>query len=105
MPEQPEGAEPGTELVADEELLAAVPLALSALKEITPEATIGEPIGHVVEGPGVLSLLFETRLAGYPGWHWTVTVGRADDSDEPTVLEAELMPGEARNVISSFTRR
>src|SRR4051794_14789364 len=64
-------AEVEAELVADEELLAAVPLALSALAEITPEATIGEPLGYIVEGPRVLSLLFETRLSGYPGWRWT----------------------------------
>lgn len=76
------------------DLLAAVPLARAALAEITPEATIGEPAGHVVEGEGVVSLWFEASLAGYPGWHWTVTVGRADDDAQPTVLEAELMPGD-----------
>lgn len=86
-------AEAEAEPVADEELLAAVPLALSALAEITPEATIGEPLGYIVEGPHVLSLLFATRLSGYPGWRWTVTLARTDDA-EPTVVEAELMPGE-----------
>jgi len=89
-----EDAEPAEPLVADPELLAAVPLALQALREITPENTIGEPLGHVVEAPGVVSLLFASRLSGYPDWHWTVTVGRASDDDEPTVLEAELMPGD-----------
>lgn len=78
-----------------DDLLAAVPLARAALAEITPEATIGEPIGHVVEADGVVSLLFASSLAGYPGWHWTVTVGRADEDAQPTVLEAELMPGDA----------
>ncbi|KQR54041.1 hypothetical protein ASF88_04175 [Leifsonia sp. Leaf336] len=76
------------------DLVAAVPLARAALAEITPESTIGEPLGHVVEGEGVVSLHFASSLAGYPGWHWTVTVGRADDDAQPTVLEAELMPGD-----------
>ena len=76
------------------DLVASVPLARAALTEITPESTIGEPLGHVVEGEGVVSLHFASSLAGYPGWHWTVTVGRADDDAQPTVLEAELMPGE-----------
>ncbi len=76
------------------DLIAAVPLARAALAEITPESTIGEPLGHVVEAAGAVSLLFASNLAGYPGWHWTVTVGRADDDAQPTVLEAELMPGD-----------
>jgi hypothetical protein len=76
------------------DLIAAVPLARAALAEITPEASIGEPLGHVVEGEGAVSLWFAASLAGYPGWHWTVTVGRADDDAQPTVLEAELMPGD-----------
>ncbi|MET0976188.1 MAG: DUF3027 domain-containing protein [Leifsonia sp.] len=80
--------------VADEVLLAAVELARTALTEITPADTIGEPVGHIVEGDKALSILFETRLAGYPGWHWTVSLGRVDEA-EPTVLEAELMPGES----------
>lgn len=76
------------------DLTAARSLARAALVEITPEATIGEPFGHVVEEEGVVSFLFESRLAGYPGWRWTVTVGRAAEDAEPTVLEAELMPGD-----------
>ncbi|UAJ78529.1 DUF3027 domain-containing protein [Leifsonia sp. ZF2019] len=77
-----------------EDLLAAEPLARRALAEITPEATIGAAAGHIVEGEAVVSLLFEAKLAGYPGWRWTVTIGRADEDAAPTVLEAELMPAE-----------
>ncbi|MCC4249725.1 MULTISPECIES: DUF3027 domain-containing protein [Microbacterium] len=81
------------EPVADERLLHAHDLALAALHEITPADTIGPAAGHVVEDDDVVSLRFHTRLAGYPGWHWTVTVAVVDDA-EPTVLEAELLPGE-----------
>ncbi|MET0726258.1 MAG: DUF3027 domain-containing protein [Leifsonia sp.] len=93
-PSEPVVDEETPEPVADEVLLAAVELARTALTEITPADTIGDPVGHIVEGDKALSILFETRLAGYPGWHWTVSLGRVDEA-EPTVLEAELMPGES----------
>lgn len=80
--------------VPDSVLLASVDVARTALLEITDAATIGAPAGHVVEGERVLSMLFECTLPGYPGWHWTVTMSRIDDESEPSVLEAELMPGE-----------
>jgi hypothetical protein len=79
--------------VPDAELLAAVELARAALLEITPAETIGEPAGSTVEGERVLSLLFANTMPGYPGWYWTVTLARVEDA-APTVLEAELMPGE-----------
>lgn len=81
------------EPAADERLLAAHDLALAALREITPADTIGPAAGYTVEEGGAVSLRFHTRLAGYPGWYWTVSVAVVDDS-EPTVLEAELLPGE-----------
>lgn len=92
MPELGDDVTPAVQ--ADPELIAAVPLARGALAEITPESTIGEPLGYEVEESGAVSLFFECRVPGYPGWHWTVTVGRAGDDAEPTVLEAELMPGD-----------
>jgi hypothetical protein len=81
--------------VADEVLLKAVDVARAALAEITAAATVGAPAGHIVEGDGVLSLLFENTLPGYPGWYWTVSLSREPGSDEVNVLETELMPGEA----------
>jgi hypothetical protein len=79
--------------LADPVLLDARDLALSALREVTPESTVGEPAGYRVEAEGVVSLRFENRLAGYPGWFWTVSLARLDDA-EPTVLEVELLPGD-----------
>lgn len=86
-------AETAPALVADEQLLASHDLARSALLDITPESTIGDAAGYTVEGEHVLSLRFENRMLGYPGWFWTVTIARVEGS-EPTVLETELMPGE-----------
>ena len=93
--EAPEAAAPEAELTADPELLGAVELARAALFAVTPEATVGPVVGHIVEGEHVLSLLFDSALPGYPGWRWSVTIARLDGEAEPSVLETELMPGEA----------
>ena len=68
-------------------------LARKALLEVTPESTVGQQVGTVDEGDGVVSVLFSNRMPGYPGWRWTVSVAQVE-GDEPTVLEVELMPGD-----------
>lgn len=68
-------------------------LARAALREITPASTVGDYIETVDEGDGVVSLLFASAQPGYPDWRWTVSVARVE-GEEPTVLEAELMPAE-----------
>jgi len=68
-------------------------LARAALAEITPVDAVGAYIGQVEEDGGAVSLLFEAAMPGYPGWRWTVSIATVEDA-EPTVLEAELMPGE-----------
>ncbi|MBN9178875.1 MAG: DUF3027 domain-containing protein [Microbacterium sp.] len=78
---------------ADERLIGAHDLAVAALREITPAATIGEPVGYTLEDGGVVSLRFANTMEGYPGWFWTVSVAVVEDAD-PTVLEAELLPGD-----------
>ncbi|MFD4958399.1 DUF3027 domain-containing protein [Microbacterium sp. NPDC058389] len=77
----------------DPSLFEAHDLALAALREITSEASIGEPADYRVEPDGVVSLRFANRLPGYPGWFWTVSLARVEGS-EPTVLEVELLPGD-----------
>lgn len=81
------------EPVADERLTGAHDLALSALHEITAPDTVGPPAGYTTEDDGAVSLRFHTRLSGYPGWFWTVSVAVVDEA-EPTVLEVELLPGD-----------
>lgn len=68
-------------------------LGRASLLEITPAATIGEPAGSIDEGDGVITLYFDTTMAGYKGWRWTVSIARIEGG-EPTVLETELTPGE-----------
>ena len=72
---------------------SAFEVAYAALLEITPVETIGDPAGEVSEGDGVVSVLFECAMPGYPGWKWTVSVASLPDA-EPSVLEVELMPAE-----------
>ncbi|MGF3056842.1 DUF3027 domain-containing protein [Microbacterium sp. YY-01] len=90
---EPENTAAVAATVSDEQLRAAHDVALAALYEITDEATVGEAAGQSVEPDGSVSLLFTNRLPGYPGWMWTVTVTSVDGA-APTVLEAELLPGE-----------
>jgi hypothetical protein len=85
--------EPGADaVVPDERLLAAHDVALAALHEITRPETVGDPAGYAVEPDGVVSLRFANRMPGYPGWFWTVSLAVVEGA-EPTVLEAELLPG------------
>jgi hypothetical protein len=68
-------------------------VALAALLEITDESAIGAPAGQTDEGDGVVSVLFDSAMPGYPGWKWTVSIAQLADT-EPSVLEVELMPAE-----------
>jgi hypothetical protein len=79
------------------ETLMAAPerfvVARDALLEITAESTVGELMSETVADDGVVTMLFASTMAGYPGWHWTVSVAELP-GEEPTVLEAELLPGD-----------
>lgn len=68
-------------------------LARTALLDITTAETIGEPAGSVDEGDGVISVYFDTTLAGYKGWRWTVSIAHVEGAGA-TVLETEMTPGE-----------
>jgi len=81
-------------LAPDEVLLASRDLARAALAEITDPRSIGADAGYEIHEAHVLTLYFECRLEGYPGWRWAATLARADELTEPTVLEVELLPGE-----------
>ena len=78
----------GEQAVGDAESVSRV-----ALAEIAPEGTVGALIDSTSVEDGVLSLNFVSTLSGYPGWHWSVSVAELP-GEAPTVLEAELMPGE-----------
>jgi hypothetical protein len=68
-------------------------LGRNALLDITTEETIGERLGSLDEGEGVVSVFFATNLSGYPGWRWTASIANIP-GEGPSVLETELIPGE-----------
>ncbi len=80
-------------LEADPVLLASREVARGALAEITDAQTIGADEGHEVHEQHVLTLYFECRLPGYPGWRWAATLSRVDEDSPVNVLEVELLPG------------
>jgi len=67
--------------------------ARDALAEITAAGTFGELLSETAEDDGVFTMLFAATMGGYPGWHWTVSLAELP-GEEPTVLEAELLPGD-----------
>lgn len=78
----------------DELAAGAVEAAHAALIDEVGAAVVGQPLGVVAEGEGVVSHYFECMQAGYPGWHWTVTIAHAPGTDAVTVDEIVLLPGE-----------
>jgi len=72
---------------------SAVDVARAALLEITQESSIGALVSEQSEGEVVSTVRFASTMLGYPDWFWTVSVAQLPD-EEPTVLEAELLPGE-----------
>lgn len=78
----------------DPRLLGARDLAREALAEITEPNTIGGDAGHEVHDEITVTLYFESKLPGYPGWRWAAALAKVSDEDPINVLEVELLPGE-----------
>ena len=66
---------------------------LAALSEITREGSVGDFLGRIDNEDGSYALIFACLLSGYPGWQWNVSLAEVD-GDDPTVIEAELLPTE-----------
>ena len=74
----------------------------AALVEIARSAAIADSgdasrVGDLVEievtEETVTALTFESRLPGYVGWRWVVTVAQVDAESNPTVCDVVLLPG------------
>ena len=101
-------ARPRSASAADDALAAAVELARAAAVETAGDpALVGDHLGAAPEpvapvtgevAPEVLGSVlthtFASRLPGYVGWHWAVTVARFPGDDAVTVDEVVLLPGE-----------
>ncbi|NEK57666.1 DUF3027 domain-containing protein [Geodermatophilus sabuli] len=89
-------------------LSAAVDLARAAAVETAGSADlVGDHLGVTAEqpegavGPDATALLgevvthsFASRLPGYVGWHWAVTLARVAGDEQVTVDEVVLLPGD-----------
>ena len=68
-------------------------VARAALAEFTAAGDVGDLLEEQTSDDGLSTLSFATTQLGYPGWRWTVAVAELP-GEEPTVLEAELLPNE-----------
>jgi hypothetical protein len=95
--------------VPSDALADAVELARAAAVESAGDPQlVGEHLGTTAE-PGTLATdavpvevlgellthTFASRLPGYVGWHWAVTVARVPGEDAVTVDEVVLLPGDS----------
>lgn len=79
----------------DATLAAAVDTAREILVEAVGADAVGEHAGVQAEAERVVTHFFESRQAGYAGWHWAVTVVRAPRQKLVTVNEVVLLPGDS----------
>lgn len=83
-------------------VLDAEPQARAALEAEVGAGSVGDPIGAYVEDEYVATYRFTATMAGYPGWHWAVTMAEPAPGDQSTrpeesgvsVDEIVLLPGE-----------
>jgi hypothetical protein len=93
----PDAAPPVDVLSSDD----AVALARAAAVETAGgEELVGEHLGSSAEAAGdVLGVVrthsFASRLPGYVGWHWAVTLAQVPGEDVATVDEVVLLPGDS----------
>jgi hypothetical protein len=99
----PETIQRSESAAAADVLASAVDQARAAAVETAGSADeVGEHLGSSAEpggGPAeafgeVRTHTFESRLPGYVGWHWAVTLARVPGADTVTVDEVVLLPGE-----------
>jgi hypothetical protein len=68
-------------------------IAKDALLLETDATSIGEFIEAIHDEEFVTSYLFDSKLKGYHGWRWSVTLSQVDAKHAPTVSEILLMAG------------
>ncbi len=76
---------------------AAADLARAAAQEAADAAGdfgVGDHLGVVAEGERLVTHAFSCPHPGYVGWHWAVTLVRANRAKVPTVNEVVLLPGD-----------
>jgi hypothetical protein len=94
-PAEPEVEDTGdvTTVTVDPVLAGAVDLARRVAREAAG-AKVGDHLGVEQDDELVVTHSFATKDPAYVGWRWAVTVARAEGSDEVTVDEVVLLPGQ-----------
>ncbi len=90
-------------MTSDSLLTSAVDAARAVAEEAADQGTVGEHLGAIDEGHGVVAHHFASTQPGYRGWYWSVTVSRAPDDDKITVNDIVMLPGEAAVVAPPWT--
>ena len=93
LPEPPIGDTGQVPDVMDAALRDAVDLARAVAVEVAGDA-VGDHLGAESEDELVVTHAFATTDKAYVGWRWTVTLTRAEGSDEVTVDDVVLLPGD-----------
>lgn len=91
-PVAPAAPVPEPAIALDAGCAAAVDLAKAVAVE-AGGADVGTYLGALAEEERVVTHSFASTDRAYVGWHWAVTVTRADGADEVTVDEVVLLPG------------
>ncbi|PRX50234.1 Protein of unknown function (DUF3027) [Prauserella shujinwangii] len=76
-----------------QKLVDAVELARAAAELDAGADYVGEHVGIEPEDAVSVSHLFDSKVPGYRGWRWSVTVATADAEAPVTVSEVALRPG------------
>ena len=66
--------------------------ARQAAVEFANSQSVGDFITVIDEGDNVSTFLFESKLKGYVGWQFSVSI--FSDGDDTSISEVNLMPGE-----------
>jgi hypothetical protein len=67
--------------------------AYNAAVEAASRNAVGFFIESIAEDEGVVTYLFESKLKGYIGWRWSVSIFQGEGEVAPTVSEVLLVPG------------
>ncbi len=78
----------------DAVLAAAVGKAREGLLEVIPEEQLGDHVSASPEADRLVTHRFESRLAGYQGWHWYATLSRVPRGKDASVCEVGLLPSD-----------
>ncbi|TCI99018.1 DUF3027 domain-containing protein [Aeromicrobium sp. IC_218] len=78
----------------DPVLAAAVDVARAAVLDGTEATAVGEHREVRAAGPLLATHVFACLLPGYRGWYWAADVTRAPDSEQVTVNDVVLLPGD-----------